>query len=264
MLCEKTYCHSRLHGKVAIITGASKGIGRGISKVFASEGAKVVLVSRTEADLKKVTNDIKSAGGEASYVVADVSKAQDMENMAAEVLQKHGRIDILIHNAGIYSFVRFEDMDLDQWNNIIETNLTSSFHVAKACLPAMKKQKNGRIIFTSSISGPRVGLPGASHYTASKGGMNGFMHTLAIELAKYNITVNAVEPGNIMSEGFDMLGDEHKKRILAAIPMGRLGVPEDIAYADVFLASDEAQYITGQSIIVDGGQVLPESHHMEY
>ncbi len=187
-----------------------------------------------------------------------------MENMAATTLKKHKRIDILIHNAGIYPLVRFEEMTLDNWNDVLNTNLTSAFHAVKACLPVMKKQRDGRIVFTSSISGPRVGLPGASHYTASKGGLNGFMITLAIELAKYNITVNAVEPGNIISEGFDALGEAHKKRIMAAIPMGRLGTSEDIAYANLFLASDEARYITGQSIIVDGGQVLPESHYMDY
>ena len=127
----------------------------------------------------------------------------------------------------------------------------------------MKKQKYGRILFTSSISGPSVGWPGGSHYTASKAGMNGFMKTIAIELAKNHITVNAVEPGNILSEGLEEVGEEHIKNISSGIPMGRLGTPEDVAYAHLFLASDEASYITGQSIIVDGGQVLPESdQHM--
>jgi 3-oxoacyl-[acyl-carrier protein] reductase len=115
---------------------------------------------------------------------------------------------------------------------------------------------------TSSISGPRVGLPGLSHYTASKAGMNGFMKTIAIELAKYNITVNAVEPGNIISEGFEELGDEHKKKITSAIPLRRLGTAEEIAYAYLFLASDESRYMTGQSMIVDGGQILPESDQL--
>lgn len=257
------YCKDRLHGKIAIITGAGKGIGLGIAKVFASEGAHVVLVSRTEADLKKGVHDITKSGGKASYFVADVTSPQSMERMAQTTLKDQGRIDILVHNAGIYPVARISDMTVDNWNHVINTNLSSTFYAVKACLPAMKKQKYGRILFTSSISGPTVGWPGGSHYTASKAGMHGFMKTIAIELAKDNITVNAVEPGNIMSEGLDEVGEEHIKTISAGIPMGRLGTPNDVGYAHLFLASDEASYITGQSIIVDGGQVLPESdQHM--
>lgn len=203
---------NRLKNKVAIITGASKGIGQGIAKVFAQEGAHVIVTSRTEDDLIRVVNDIHSAGGKASYAVTDVTNFENMEKMVQTTLKDHGRIDILIHNAGIYPQAYIEDMTIENWNHVINTNLTSTFYAVKACLPTMKDQKYGRIIFTSSISGPRVGLPGLSHYTASKAGMNGFMKTLAIELAKYNITVNAVEPGNIISEGFEELGDEHKKK----------------------------------------------------
>lgn len=250
---------NRLQNKVAIITGASKGIGLGIAKVFAENGAQVVLASRTESDLKIVVDDIRSAGGKASYVVADVTQLKEMENVANSTLKDHGRIDVLVHNAGIYPTVFFEDMTVDDWHNVMNTNLTSTFNAVKACFPAMKKQNKGRIIFTSSISGPRVGLPGLSHYTASKAGMNGFMKTIAIEFAKYNITVNAVEPGNIISEGFEELGEEHKKKMTSGIPQRRLGTPEEIAYAHLFLASDESQFMTGQSMIVDGGQVLPES-----
>jgi 3-oxoacyl-[acyl-carrier protein] reductase len=254
----------RLQGKIAIITGASKGIGRGIAKVFAAEGAHVILVSRTEADLQKGVENITKAGGKASYIVADITKPQDMERMVQTTLKDHGRIDVLIHNAGIYPMARTVDMTADEWNHVINTNLTSTFYVVKACLPAMQKQHYGRIVLTSSISGPTVGWPGGSHYTASKAGMNGFMKTIAIEVAKDNILVNAVEPGNIASEGFDELGEEHEKRMTAAIPLGRLGTPEEVAYVHLFLASDEARYITGQSIIVDGGQTLPETHYGEY
>lgn len=261
---EKQLSAHRLMGKIAIITGASKGIGLGVAKVFAHEGAETVLVSRTETDLKKAVKELKDKGGKASYFVADVSNFNDMEKLASYTVKKYGRIDILIHNAGIYPAARLENMTLDDWNKVIKTNLTSTFNIVKACLPAMKNQKYGRIVLTSSISGPRVGLPGVSHYTASKSGMNGFMHTVAIELAKYNIAVNAVEPGNVVSEGYNELGEDHKRRITAAIPLGRLGTPEEVAFAHLFLASDEARYITGQSIIVDGGQILPESHHLEY
>lgn len=258
LLQTKGHC-GKLDGKIAVITGASKGIGKDIAKLFAKEGATVVLTSRTENDLKNVSHDIQKSGGKASYIVSDVSKLQDVENLVSQTLKDYGRIDILIHNAGIYPINLVEDMHEDEWDKVIATNLTSAFYLVKACLSTMKKQKYGRIIFTSSISGPRVGLPGASHYTASKAGMNGFMRTIAIELAKDGITVNAVEPGNIISEGFEELSEGHKRKMLSAIPMNRLGTGEDVGQAHLFLASDAASYITGQSIIVDGGQTLPES-----
>jgi 3-oxoacyl-[acyl-carrier protein] reductase len=254
----------RLANKVAVIIGASKGIGKGIAEVFATHGAKVVLVSRAEKPLIELAEHIRSQGGEASIVVADVSSEDDMQKMVAEVLNKYSRIDILIQNAGIYPFSRIENMSSHDWHTVMNTNLNGTFYAVKACLPTMKKQNYGRIVLTSSISGPRVGLPGASHYTASKAGINGFMKTIAIELAKYNITVNAVEPGNIISEGFEELGEDHLKKMTKAIPLGRLGTPEEVAYAHLFLASDEARYITGQSIVVDGGQLLPESSELDY
>jgi 3-oxoacyl-[acyl-carrier protein] reductase len=258
------YLHGRLSNKVAIIIGASKGIGKGIAEVFHEEGAKVVLVSRSEKPLLDIVEKIRSRGGNATALIADVSSEIDMIRMANEVREKFSRIDILVQNAGIYPMSRFETMSTEEWNRVMNTNLNGTFFALKACLPSMKEQNYGRIVLTSSISGPRVGLPGASHYTASKGGMNGFMKTIAIELAKYNITVNAVEPGNIISEGFEELGEEHLKKIEKAIPMGRLGTAREVAYAHLFLASDEAQFITGQSIIVDGGQLLPESSELEY
>ncbi len=254
----------RLANKVALITGASKGIGRSIAEVFADHGAKVILVGRTEASLKQAVEHILKRGGEASFIAADVSREEDMQRMAAVALKQYGRIDILIHNAGIYPLARLEDMTSEEWHTVLNTNLSGTFYAVKACLPIMKQQKYGRIVFTSSISGPRVGYPAASHYTASKGGMDGFMKTIAIELAKYNITVNAVEPGNIITEGLEDLGKAHLEKLTRAVPMGRLGKPEEVVYAHLFLASDEAQYITGQSIVVDGGQLLPESHHFDY
>lgn len=252
------YC-GKLDGKVAVITGAGKGIGKEIAKLFAKEGATVVVTSRTEDDLKKVSDEIKKSGGKVSYIPGDVSKLKDVENLVSQTLRDYGRIDLLIHNAGIYPISFLEDMDESEWDKVMATNLKSAFYLVKACLPSMKKQKYGRIVFTSSISGPRVGLPGVSHYTASKAGLNGFMRTVAIELARYGITVNAVEPGNIISEGFEELSEEHKQKMLSAIPMNRLGTGEDVGQAHLFLASDAASYITGQSIIVDGGQTLPES-----
>lgn len=254
----------RLQNKVAIITGASKGIGRGIAEVFAKAGAKVFLAARNEAQLSSVCEHIKNDGAQADFIVADVTKEEDMKKMADKALQRFGHIDILGHNAGIYPFSNLEDMTLDQWNHVINTNLTSTFLAVKACLPAMKQQKSGKIIITSSISGPQVGWPGGVHYTASKAGITGFIRTAAIELAKYPIYINAVEPGNIISEGLEETSEQHQENMLRAIPLRRLGTPEDVANTYLFLASDDSNYITGQSIIVDGGQVLPETHFAEY
>lgn len=263
---QNTFACSRLAEKVVIITGAGKGIGVDIARFFAKEGAKLVLLSRTESDLKKLSEEINKSGGISSYIVADVSKYNDLKQAAAFALKQYGRIDVLVHNAARYDDIeRIENLSEESWQKIIHTNLDGTFFAVKAVLPTMQAQKYGRIVFISSISGPRVGLPGFSNYTASKAGVNGFMKTIAIELAKYNITVNAVEPGNIMTEALESAnGAEEVANRIKAIPMGRLGTGAEIASASLFLATDEASYITGQSIIVDGGQTLPETHHGKF
>lgn len=252
---------NRLEGKVAIITGGSKGIGKAIAKVFASEGAKVMIIGRNKQDLEKTVRLILDEGGEIAGIVGDVTKPEDMKKMASETIKQYGSIDILVHNAaGIFRPSRVEDMTEEEWHEAIHTNLDGTFYAIKSVIPYMKKRNSGRIVLTSSISGPRVGLPTKSHYTASKAGMNGFMKTIAIELAKYNITVNAVEPGNIETEGLTRANSkEVLRQRTKGIPMKRFGMPEEVAYVHLFLASDEASYITGQSIIVDGGQILPEA-----
>ena len=167
---------------------------------------------------------------------------------------------MLCHNAGIFPSVRIEDMSEADWMHVNDVNLKGTFLTVKACLPAMKKQSYGRIVITSSITGPRTGNPGLAHYAATKAGINGFMRTAAIEFAKHHITINGVEPGNIMTEGMDVqLGADYIRDQEQSIPMGKLGTPEDVGYAALFLASDEAKYITGTTIVVDGGQTLPES-----
>ena len=253
----------RLENKLAIIVGASKGIGRGIAQVFAKEGANLLLTGRNKKLLANVVNEIAKETT-AHYFVGDVKNENEMSAMVDKAMATYGRIDIVCVNAGIYPDGWLGQMTLSQWNEVIQTNLTSVFLATNACLPIMKKQNYGRIVITSSISGPKVGLPGYSHYTASKAGVSGFIRTAAIELAKHNITINAVEPGNIMTEGIEELGTDHIKRMEKAIPMGRLGTPEDIGYATLFLASDEAKFITGQSLVVDGGQVLPESSFLPF
>lgn len=254
----------RLLNKKAIIIGASKGIGRGIAQVFAREGADLLLVGRNENALKNVAEALTQGNVTADYFVADVCNESDMTGMVDKAISLFGRIDILCANAGIYPLGWLGKMDLAQWNQVITTNLTSVFLATNACLPFMKKQNYGRIVVTSSISGPQVGLPGYSHYTASKSGISGFIKTAAIELAQHNITINAVEPGNIFTEGLEEVGAEHIERMKKAIPMGRLGTPEDIGLATLFLASDDAKYITGQSLVVDGGQILPESSFLPF
>jgi 3-oxoacyl-[acyl-carrier protein] reductase len=250
----------RLDQKVAIITGASKGIGKGIAKVFAREGAKLLLVARSESDLQKTAAEIRDGGAaEISFMCADISQAADMRKMADTALTKFGRVDILCQNAGIFPSTRIDDMSESEWDQVHATNLKGTFLAIKACLPAMEKQKYGRIVITSSITGPRTGQPGLAHYAATKAGINGFIKTAAIELARYNITVNAIEPGNILTEGMEGLGAQYIRDQELSIPLGKLGTPEDCGHAVLFLASDEAQYITGQTIIVDGGQTLPES-----
>lgn len=254
----------RFENKVVIVTGASRGIGKGIAQTFAKEGARLVLVGRDELLLHQVAADITAAGGHALSIIADVSSKQDMDQVAQDTVERYGRIDVLCHNAGIYPFARVENMSLEEWQKVIDVNLTGTFLAVKACIPYMKAEKSGKIVVTSSISGPTTAFPGFSHYAASKAGVNGFIRTVAVELAKYNINANVVEPGTIMNESVEALGEAHVANMVRAVPLGRLGTSEDVAAAILFLASEDASYITGQSIIIDGGQTLPESSFMEF
>jgi 3-oxoacyl-[acyl-carrier protein] reductase len=250
----------RLTSKTAIVTGSGRGIGKSVAQVFAAEQASVLVnVAHDEAAAIRTVEEIKQAGGEASFIKADVTKWADMENMAKAAIDCYGRIDILVCNAGIYPSARIEDMTEEQWDEVNSVNLKGIFFAVKACLPQMKKQKYGRIVLTSSITGPITGFPGWAHYGTTKAGMLGFIKTAAIEFAKDNITINAVLCGNTRTQGLVELGEEYVRSMEASIPLGRLAEPEDQAYAMLFLASDEAKYITGQSLVVDGGQILPES-----
>jgi 3-oxoacyl-[acyl-carrier protein] reductase len=248
-----------LRGRSVIVTGASKGIGRGIALRFGLAGCKVLVVSRSLSEASAVAADIAAAGGEALGWAADVTRQSDMKEMADAALQSFGAIDILCANAGIFPAAKLGEMTEAEFDTVIGTNLKGTFLALSACLPAMKAKKHGRIILTSSITGPVTGYPGWAHYGASKAGQLGFMRTAAIELARDGITVNAVLPGNIATEGLAGLGEEYVRSMEASVPMGRLGSVTDIANAALFFASDEAAYITGQSLVVDGGQILPES-----
>jgi 3-oxoacyl-[acyl-carrier protein] reductase len=250
---------SPLTGRSVIVTGASKGIGRGIALRFGAAGCQVLVVSRTLHAAEAVAAEIVAGGGTARGFAADVAQAADMQAMAAAATQWFGAIDILCANAGIFPAATLATMTEADFDAVIGTNLKGTFLSVSACLPAMKAKKSGRIILTSSITGPVTGYPGWSHYGASKAGQLGFMRTAAIELAREGITVNAVLPGNIATEGMAGLGAEYVRGMEASVPMRRLGSVMDIANAALFFASDEAAYITGQSLVVDGGQILPES-----
>lgn len=248
-----------MEGKNIIITGGTKGIGLGITKTFANEGANVIFTGRDEDDGRSAEKDLKSKDLNVEFYQADALDFNKTKELFKYTNDKLGSIDVLILNAGIYPEVSIRDMELEQWDKVLNLNLKSIFVSTKEVLPYME-EKGGRIVITSSITGNRVGNPKLAHYSASKSGVNGFMKTAALELAPLGITVNAVEPGNIMTPGMkSVLGDEYIKNQESIIPLKKLGKPEDIAHAIMFLAADEASYITGQSIIVDGGQILPES-----
>ena len=248
-----------IEGKSILVTGASKGIGKGIAHVFAKAGGKVLVVSRNGDEAEAAAEEMRQAGGTASGFSADVSDLASMEAAAAAAAERHGGLDTLCANAGIFPSAKIEDMDVAEWDGLMATNLRGAFVSVKACLPLLKSAEYGRIVLTSSITGPVTGFPGWTHYGASKAGQLGFMRTAAMEIAKFGITINAVMPGNIETEGLAELGEDYKASMAATIPLGKLGQVEDIGYAALYLASKEAGFITGTTIIVDGGQIIPES-----
>ncbi|MEO9788804.1 MAG: 3-oxoacyl-ACP reductase FabG, partial [Aurantimonas coralicida] len=235
-----------LDGQTAIVTGASKGIGKGIARVFARHGARVLIVARHLDAAEASAAEIRAAGGEATAFAAGVTDLSGMEEAAAAAVERYDSLDILCANAGIFPQVSLEEMTTEDWDHVIGTNLKGTFVSVKACLPALKKSGGGRVVLTSSITGPVTGFPGWAHYAASKAGQLGFLRTACIEIAKYGITMNAVMPGNIYTEGLENLGEDYLKTMANSIPLKRLGDVEDIGYAALFFASKEAGYITGQ------------------
>lgn len=245
-----------LQGRVAIVTGATRGIGLGIAQRFAAAGIQVLVVSRVQEDADRVAARI---GAGATGFAADVSDKAACQAMAEAAMLRYGQIDILAANAGIFPSVALADMTVEQFDSVMGTNVRSTFLCTQVVLPYMKARQFGRIVLTSSITGPVTGFPGWSHYAASKAAQLGFMRTAALEVARDGITVNAVMPGNIRTEGLDGMGAEYQAQMAASIPTGVLGEVADIANAALFFASLEASFITGQGLIIDGGQVLPES-----
>lgn len=242
-----------------VVTGGSKGIGKGIAQVFSAHGAKVMIAARGEESGMAAAEELGSSGGNVEFCKCDVSDWDSVQNMVARTVDSFGGLDVMCANAGAFPQTKMIDMDPDEWDQVMATNLKSAFLCVKASIPHFEKAGGGRVVLTSSITGPVTGFPGWSHYGASKSGQLGFLKTACMELSKYNVTINAVMPGNIYTEGLQDLGQDYLDTMAASIPLKRLGDVADIGNAALFFASDEAGYITGQTIIVDGGQIIPES-----
>ena len=243
-----------LSGKVAIVTGASRGIGRGVAVMLASRGARVVAAARDENAAATVA-DITAAGQQAEAVPLEVTDSASIDAMIAGVLERHGRIDILVNNAGIARDQLMLRMKREDWDQVIATNLTPAFVIVQAALRPMIKQRAGRIINISSVVG-QTGNAGQANYAASKAGLIGFSKALARELASRNITVNVVAPGLIETDMTKAINEKAQGDWAGRIPLGRLGTAADVAAAVCFLASDEASYITGQVLAVNGGMYM--------
>ncbi|MEM4719190.1 MAG: SDR family NAD(P)-dependent oxidoreductase [Nitrososphaerota archaeon] len=244
-----------LSDRVAIVTGAGQGIGREVSLQLAQAGAKVVLIDVSDK-VFDVLREIRGFGGDGLAIKCDVSRWEDVRAAVNQVLDKFGRIDILVNNAGIYPFKPFTEMGEQDWDKVLDVNLKGVFNFTRAVLPRMIEQRRGKIINISSIAGSVVGFPNLVHYSASKAGIIGFTRALALETAQYGITVNAISPGPIETPGIGVLSKEAYEQVRRAIPLGRFGKPEEVAYLVLFLASDKSDFITGQNIVIDGGYTI--------
>ncbi|MGJ7613398.1 MULTISPECIES: 3-oxoacyl-ACP reductase FabG [unclassified Variovorax] len=248
-----------LRDKRVLVTGASSGIGLGIARGFARQGARVVISGRQADKLDAAVTGLREGDAKVHGVAADVADAASVRAMLAFTADTLGGLDVLCCNAGIFPSGRIDTLAEEDWDRVLATNAKGTFLCVQAALPHLRAAGQGRVILTSSITGPITGYPGWSHYAASKAAQLGFMRTAAIELARDGITVNAVLPGNILTEGLQDMGEAYLAATAAAIPLQRLGTVDDIANAALFFASREASYVTGQSLVVDGGQILPES-----
>jgi len=243
-----------LSGQVAIVTGASRGIGRAIAEVFRQAGAKLALVARTPDSLNEVARSLSKESGSAEILAlpADVAVESQVNGVVRQTVDAFGRVDILVNNAGLISAGSILKIEPAEWERVIGANLTGAYLFSRAVAPIMERQKRGRIINISSISAQTGGISGGVHYSSSKGGLIAMTKTLARDLAPFGVTVNAIAPGQIDTDP-KLLTAESRQRLISQIPIGRLGLPEDIAHAVLFLASPMASYITGTTLDVNGG-----------
>ena len=244
-----------LNNKIAIVTGASQGIGKIIAFELAKSGAHVACISRNKKAIESIVDEITINGGQASSFPCDISDSDTLSEIITEIIKENSRIDILVNNAGITKDSLLMRMSIEQWDDVINTNLKGAFHCTKAVVRYMMKNKFGRIINITSIVG-LTGNAGQANYAASKAGLIGMTKSIAKEVASRGITANCIAPGWIETSMTDKLSGEVKNEFLSHIPVGRIGSPYDIANAVIFLASDEAGYITGQTITVDGGRII--------
>ena len=244
-----------LNNKIAIVTGASQGIGKIIAFELAKSGAHVACISRNKKAIESIVEEITINGGQASSFPCDISDSDTLSEIITEIIKENSRIDILVNNAGITKDSLLMRMSIEQWDDVINTNLKGAFHCTKAVVRYMMKNKFGRIINITSIVG-LTGNAGQANYAASKAGLIGMTKSIAKEVASRGITANCIAPGWIETSMTEKLSEEVKSEFLSHIPVGRIGSPDDIANAVIFLASDEAGYITGQTITVDGGRII--------
>lgn len=243
----------KLTNQIALVTGGANGIGKGIAAALAQAGAKVIIGDIDDTRGKETARELNG-----DFIELDVKQHDQVKDVVDQIVAKYERIDILASNTGVYPQIDIESLTEADWDYIQNINLKGMFFVTQAVLKVMKAQRYGRVIITSSVTGLITGYPGWAHYGASKAGQLGFMRSAALEYAKYGITVNAVQPGNVLTDGLKAQGEAYLEGTRKIIPTHELGEPLDIGYAVTFFASQEAKFITGQSLVIDGGQLLPE------
>jgi len=245
--------------KTVLVTGGAQGIGRAIVEAFAWRGARVMIVDLRVTQAQALADELTAHACRVEATGVDMADAAAVFELVGEIERRWGRLDILVHNAGYFPLTAFAQITPPMLERTLAVNLSALFWLTQAALPMFQRQGGGCVLVTSSVTGPRVAYPGLSHYAASKAGVNGFIRNAALELATYQVRVNGVEPGMIATPAMDNLGDAQVNAdITGRVPLGRLGAPQDIAGAMLFLASDLAAYITGQTLVVDGGSTLPE------